>query len=81
METLRVATKRINIRINQLEMKMKVMIELAGLMMLEEVGNEIERRKLWNNGQEDALTISRRIGRESCSKRSTTWCGVVMKRK
>ena len=37
MVVLRVATKHINIWIRQLEMKRKEMIELAGLMELEEV--------------------------------------------
>ena len=42
---LRVATKHINLWIRQLEMKRKEMSELAGLMKLGEVRNEVEKEK------------------------------------
>ena len=42
---LRVATKHINIRIRQLEMKRREMCELAGLMKLDQVRGEIERER------------------------------------
>ena len=41
----RVATKHINLWIRQLEMKRKEMIELAGLMELEEVKSEIQKER------------------------------------
>ena len=42
---LRVATKHINLRIRNLEMKQKEMCELAGLMRLEEIKKEIAKEK------------------------------------
>ena len=45
MVVLSVATKHINIWIRQLEMKRQEMIELAGLMELEEVKSEIQKLK------------------------------------
>ena len=45
MVVLRVATKHINIWIRQLEMKRREMSELAGLMELEEVKDEIQKEK------------------------------------
>ena len=45
MVVLRVATKHINLWIRQLEMKRQEMIELAGLMELEEVKSEIQKEK------------------------------------
>ena len=42
---LRIATKHINLWIHQLEMKRKEISELAGLMKLEEVKNEIVNEK------------------------------------
>ena len=45
MAVLMVATKHINLWIRQLEMKRQEMIELAGLMELEEVKNEIQKEK------------------------------------
>ena len=45
MVVLRIATKHINLWVRQLEMKRKEMSELAGLMELEGVKNEIEHEK------------------------------------
>ena len=45
MVVLMVATKHINLWIRQLEMKRQEMIELAGLMELEEVKSEIQKEK------------------------------------
>ena len=45
MVVLRVATKHINLWTRQLEMKRREVSELAGLMKLEEVKNEVEREK------------------------------------
>ena len=42
---LRVATKHINLWMRQLEMKRREIIELAGLMRLDEVKREIEKEK------------------------------------
>ena len=42
---LRIATKHINLWIRQLEMKRKEMSELAGLMKLDVVKEEIEKEK------------------------------------
>ena len=45
MVVLGVATKHINLWMRQLEMKRRKIIELAGLMKLEEVKNEVEKEK------------------------------------
>ena len=45
MVVLRIATKRINLWIRQLEMKRREILELAGLMMLDEVKNDVETEK------------------------------------
>ena len=56
---LRVATKHINLWIRQLEMKRMEMRELAGLMKLDEVKEEIERN-LSRHGQGQQQTTSQR---------------------
>ena len=45
MVVLRIVTKHINLWVRQLEMKRKEMSELAGLMKLDEIKEEIEREK------------------------------------
>ena len=45
LAVLRIATKHINLWSRQLEMKRSEIIELAGLMKLEETRKEIEREK------------------------------------
>ena len=45
MMVLRNTTKHINLCMRQLEIKRKEMVELAGLMRLKEIKNEIEKEK------------------------------------
>ena len=55
---LRVATKHINLWLRQLEMKRSEICELAGLMDLEGVKNEIETEKASRLGRENAPITS-----------------------
>ena len=64
MVVLRIATKHINLWARQLEMKRREMSELAGLMKLDEVKNEVEKGEISRNGQRRQQTTSRRRWRE-----------------
>ena len=57
---VRIFIKIINLWMRLLEMKRKEMQELAGLMRLEGVEEEIEKRRVWKCGQRDAPLASLR---------------------
>ena len=58
---LRISTKHINLWVRQLEMKRNEMSELAGLIGLDEIKREIEKRSLSKHGPRDAPTLSQRM--------------------
>ena len=81
MVVIRISTKHINLWMRQLDLKRKEICELAELMGLEWIRNEIATEKCLENGQRERATTSPRRRGECCSRRSTTWSGVGKKRK
>ena len=54
---LRVTTKHINLWIRQFDMKRREICELAGLMRLDEVKKEVEKKRRMNERQSYAQTF------------------------
>ena len=76
MVVIRISTKHINLWMLQLEMKRNEICELAELMGLEWIRNEIATEKCLEKWAKRACNHFTRRRGECSSRRSTTWSGV-----